>query len=711
MATDPVCGMFVDERSAELKLVRENRTYYFCNTSCLQTFSAPEKVLHDLRRKLSVGWPLAAATLILTYFWNIPKWPFAAFLLASVVQVYVAQSFYRGTWDAIKSHIANMDVLIAVGTTVAYLYSVAALFLPSRLPQVFYFDASAVIVTAILTGSYLEHLTREKARGALRELQALLPSTALVIRAGRETEVPVAEIQVGDRFVVKPGGRIPADGTVREGRSSTDEALVTGESLPVDKQPGSTIIAGTINGEGRLIAEATKVGEDTVLSQIGTLLAEAETSKVPMQQLADRIASIFTPVVLGIALAAGAGWFLFGGAPFNISLLIFVTVAITACPCAFGLATPAAIISGTGRAAKDGVLFKGRDSIEKAAVVDIVMTDKTGTLTEGKPKLTDLVPLGRTTERELLSLAVALESASEHPLARAVVRRAKEEGVSPPKVMDFLSQPGVGLQGTIDGRKVSIVTGQSLSPPTLGLPDLATKIEGMTQEGKACSVLLVDGQPAGLLGFFDAPASGVREAVASLKQDGVEVIMLTGDNERAARQVASRVGIREVRASLKPAQKMEILKAQQAVGKHVAYVGDGINDAPSLMAADVGIAIGAGADVAREAGGVILMRSDFSSVALSLRIARRTVRKVRLNLFWALGYNSLLLPVAAGLLVPFLTFTAYDYLPLVGAAAMGLSSTSVLLNSFSLRWVHVGDSQAARLASPSLSVAKPNASA
>ncbi len=689
MPTDPVCGMYVDEKTADLKLVRENRTYYFCNTSCLQSFAAPEKVLHELRQKLAVGWPLSVATLVLTYFWNVPDWPYLAFAMATVVQVYVAQSFYRGTWDAFRNRAANMDVLIAVGTTVAYLYSAAALFLPSRLPQIFYFDASAVIATAILTGSYLEHLTREKARGALRELQALLPSTVLVVREGKEVEVPVAEVQVGDRFVVKPGGRVPADGIVREGRSTTDESLVTGESLPVDKRPGSPVIAGTINGEGRLIGEATKVGEDTVLSQIGALLAEAETSKVPMQQLADRIASVFTPVVLAIALLAGLGWFFLGGAPFNVALLIFVTVAITACPCAFGLATPAAIISGTGRAARDGVLFKGRDSIEKASDIDLVMTDKTGTLTAGKPRLTDLLPFGKLSEREMLAFSVGLESASEHPLARAVVERAREEHVEVPRVSDFRSEPGVGLQGSIAGRKVSIVTPQSLGPSALATAELRAGVEKMAEAGKACSVLLLDGQPAGVLGFFDASAQGVREAVATLKRDGVEVVMLTGDNERAAREVASAVGIEKVRASLKPAQKLEALSEARAAGKHVAYVGDGVSDAPALVAADVGIAIGAGAEVAREAGGVILMRSDFGSVALALRIARRTVRKVRLNLLWALGYNSVLLPVAAGLLVPFLGFGAYDYLPLIGAGAMGLSSTSVLLNSFSLRWVHL----------------------
>ena len=687
MATDPVCGMHVDEATAELKLFRDNRTYYFCNATCMATFAEPERELRSLRWKLVVAWPLSMTTLILTYLWHPEDWAYAAFGLATIVQFYPGLPFYRGTWDALRSRIANMDVLIAVGTTVAYVYSAVALWIPSALPAIYYFDASAFIVTLILTGSYLEHLTRERARGALRELQSLLPTTCLVLRNGEEVEIPAGEVVEGDRLVVKPGGKIAADGVVREGQSEISEALITGESLPVDKAPGDRVLAGTVNGRGRLLVEATKVGEDTTVSQIGTLLAAAESSRVPIQQLADRIASYFVPAVLGLAVLAAIGWALFGAAPFNIALLVFVTVSITACPCAFGLATPAAIVMGTGRAAKEGILFKGGDTIEKASRIDAVLTDKTGTLTVGHPELTDLVPATGRSTPELLSMAAAVEDASEHPLSRAVVERAKREGVPIPKVEGFTAVPGEGLKGIVGGASVSIRSGRSVDAKALSQAGLRAEADRLSEEGKAWSLVEQGGAPLGLLGFFDPPAPGVKEAVAALRADGISVVMLTGDHERAAQRVAAEVGIAEYHAALDPAAKLRYLEDAKQSGRHVAYVGDGINDAPALMAADVGIAIGAGTEVAREAGGVILMRTDFRGVALALRVARRTVSKARGNLFWALGYNSVLLPIAAGILVPVFGFGLYDTLPLAGALAMGLSSTTVLLNSFSLRWI------------------------
>lgn len=691
MATDPICGMSVDERTAELKLLRDNRTYYFCSTSCLEAFASPEKEMATLRHRLYVGAPLSVLILGLSYFYQPEYWPYAAFLLASVVQLYAGYPFYRGTWDALRSRLANMDVLIAVGTSVAFAYSAVALFLPGSLPRIYYFDASAIILTLILTGSYLEHLTRERARGALRSLQELLPSTAEVLRDGTEVSLPISEVGIGETVVLRPGGRVPADGRVVEGISSMNESLVTGESLPVEKRPGSPVLAGTINGEGRLLVQTTHVGEDTVLSSIGHLLSEAETSQVPIQQLADRIASLFVPVVLGIALIAALGWLLFGGAPFNIALMIFVTVAITACPCAFGLATPAAIVVGTGRAAVDGILFKGKDSIEKASRVDTLLTDKTGTLTSGTPSLTDVWPVSGWQREALLSLAGGVEAGSEHPLAKAVVARAKADHLPLPRAEEVTTLPGVGVRGRVGGAEVTIVNGTSARSGGRGLGGLEEASRQLDREGKAWSVVLKDGSPVGLLGFFDEPVLGAKEAIAALRADGIQVAMLTGDTQAAADRVAQALGITEVYASVTPAKKMEILRKKQAEGRHVAMVGDGVNDAPSLMAADVGIAIGAGTEVARESGGVILIRPDFKGVALALRLARKTVRRVRMNIFWALGYNSFLLPIAAGILVPFFGFGLYDFLPMLGALAMGLSSTTVLLNSFSLKWVRLED--------------------
>ncbi len=686
MATDPVCGMFVEERTAELTLVRDNRTYYFCASGCLEEFSAPARQLARLRRRLAVAWPLSAAVIALTYLGPFHDWPYAAFALAAVVQFYPGLQFYRGTVDAIRSRVWNMDVLIAVGTTVAFLYSAAVVFFPSRLPPAYYFDASSLIVTLILTGNYLEHLTRERARGSLRRLKELLPTTALVLRGGAEVEVPVAEVQAKERFRVRPGGRFPTDGVIVEGRSAVDESLLTGESLPVDKGPGDPVIAGAINGEGLLTVEATKVGEDTVLAQIGQLVAEAETSRVPLQQLADRIASVFVPLVLLLATLASIAWLL-DGVGLTVALLVFVSIAITACPCAFGIATPAAIVVGTGRAAEEGILFKGRDSLERASRVDVVLSDKTGTLTRGAPTLTDLLPVAGEDRRRLLAVAAGLEGGSEHPLARAVVALARQEGVAPEPISGISADAGRGITGVRGGRTVSILRGASAREEHLELGGLGKEAERVASEGKTWSVVLEEGRPLGLLGFSDVVAPGVREAVATLARDGISVVMVTGDHEAAARHIARQVGITEVHAGVRPEGKLALLREYRARGKHVAYVGDGINDAPALAAADLGIAIGAGTDVAKEAGGVILVRSDFRGVALALRLGRRTVGKVRGNLEWALGYNAVLLPVAAGALVPVFGLGIYSVLPITGALAMALSSTSVVLNSLSLRLV------------------------
>ena len=686
MPTDPVCGMAVDERSAELTLVRENRTYYFCSTSCLEEFSAPERQLARLRRRLAVAWPLSAAILLLTYAFHLPGWPYLAFALATAVQFYPGLQFYRGTWDAFQSRLWNMDVLIAVGTTVAYGYSSVVVWFPGHLPAEYYFDASAFIVTLILTGNYLEHLTRERSRGALRELQQLLPTTARVLRDGTEVEVPVSEVRAGELFRVRPGARVPADGRIREGRSTLVEALLTGEGLPVERGPGDRVLAGTINGDGLLTVEATQVGQDTLLAQVGQLVTEAELSRVPLKQLADRIAAVFVPVVLALAVAASVAWFLVG-AGLTVTLLVFVSVAITACPCAFGIATPAALVVGTGRAAEEGILFKGRDSLERASQIDLVLTDKTGTLTRGKPTLTDVLPVPGESPDHLLALAAGLESGSGHPLARAVVEEARRRKVAPLPFTQMEEVPGQGVEGRLGEKRFRLL--RAGTPPegsgSLGpLSGERARLEGL---GRTGSVLFDGDRPLGLLGFADEIAPGVAEAVQALERDGLRVVMATGDHEAAALAVARAAGIPEVHAGLTPSEKMDLLRRLQKEGHQVAYVGDGINDAPALAAADLGIAIGAGTDVAKEAGGVVLMRSDFRGVALALRTGRRTVAKVRGNLTWALGYNAVLLPIAAGALVPVFGLGIYNVLPITGALAMGVSSTTVVLNSLSLRFL------------------------
>ncbi|MCI4362921.1 MAG: heavy metal translocating P-type ATPase [Thermoplasmata archaeon] len=686
MATDPICGMFVDERSAELRLVRENRTYYFCSSHCLEEFSRPELELARLRRKLLVAWPLAVAVVALTYGQPFRGWPWVALLLAGVVQFYPGLQFYRSSWEAIRGRNWNMDLLIAVGTTTAFVYSALTLLPATHLPSAIYFDASAVIVTLILTGTYLEHLTRERAAGALRRLGELLPARASVLRDGVEVELPLDVVQVGDQVRVRPGGRFPVDGIVLEGRSTVSEAVLTGESLPVTKAPGSAILAGSVNGDGLLLAKATRVGADTALAEIGRLVTEAETSRVPLQQLADRIAAAFVPLVLLLGVATGLLWALLG-AGLTVALLAFVSVVIIACPCAFGIATPAAIVVGTGRAAEEGILFKGRDSLEAASRVDLVLSDKTGTLTRGVPSLSEAVPASGVSVEELLVLAGALEAGSEHPLARAVLRATSGRGLVLPPAREVRAEPGRGIRGVVDGHEAAVLSEVAAREAGVELAELQPALRRLAAAGQACSVVLRGGRPLGVLGLRDEVAPGARDGVQSLLADGIPVVMVTGDNEAAATAVAVEVGISEVHAGMTPGAKLALIREFQAAGRTVAFVGDGINDAPALAAANLGIAIGAGTEVAREAGGVILLRSDFRSVALALRLGRRTVRKVRGNLTWAIGYNAVLLPVAMGAFVPLLGVRIFGALPIVGALAMAFSSTTVVLNSLSLRHV------------------------
>jgi P-type Cu+ transporter len=692
MATDPVCGMYVNERMSTLSLVRDNRTYYFCSPTCLTEFSAPEAGLARLRYRLLVAWPLAVFVVVLTYAWHPIDWPWAALAAATAVQAYGAGPFYQGAWDGIRSHAGNMDLLIASGTSAAYVYSAVAVLLPGRLPAAYYFDASTLIVALILTGNYLEHLTRHRAGGALRRLREELPSTSTVVRDGREVSVPTAEVPVGEIVRVRPGTRVPVDGVVRRGQSSVVEALVTGESLPQRKVPGSRVIGGTVNGEGILDIEATHVGADSTLAQIGSLLADAELSQIPLQRTADRIASRFVPFVLAFAVLAAFAWGVgthFADAP--LVVLVFVSVVITACPCAFGIATPAALLVGTGRAADDGIWFKDRDAIERGSKVTFVLTDKTGTLTQGRPQLVEVWSPDPDGMDAALRLAAAVELGSEHPLARAVVEFASSRSLALPVAETVRAIPGQGVEGTVGGQKVTVswVESESGSLSAQWKPGVDRFLAG----GRTVSLVRVDGLPVALLAFEDSVSPGAAEGVAALAADHIPVVMVTGDRLEAANRAARQVGISQVFAGVTPAGKIELLHRFQAQGSVVAFVGDGLNDAPVLAAADLGIAVGTATDVAREAGGIVLARSDFRAVALALRLCRKTVDRVRENLTWAIGYNLILLPIAAGALVPLFGFRVYDVLPILGAAAMGLSSTTVLLNSLSLRWVSLGRSR------------------
>jgi len=686
MPTDPVCGMFVEAGPEALQLARENRAYYFCSQTCLRTFAEPEHERARLARRLAVAWPLSVLVLLLTYFASFPGAVLLVAGLAAVVQFYPGWGFYRGTYDAFRQRTANMDVLIAFGTSVAFLYSVAVLALPGRLPSDTYFDASSLIITLILTGNYLEHLTRVRAGSSLLRLNDLLPSRAEVVRGGAVVSIPPSEVQVGDRMRVLPGGRFAADGVVRVGRTSIDESLLTGESTPVAKGPGDRVLAGAVNGEGPVEVEATGVGSDTYVAQVGQLLTDAEMSRVPLQQTADRIASVFVPVVLGLALAAALAWYFLGGAGFTVALLVLVTVSITACPCAFGIATPAAILVGTGRAAEEGVLFRGGDAIERAARADVVLTDKTGTLTRGSPELAEVRSVLPHTPGEVLALAAGLESGSEHVLARAVEAHALREKTRPAPVDAVRIEPGIGVRGELAGRTVALLRGDAVRAEGIDLTPIADGIRAAELAGDSWSAVVGEREVWGMLRFRSTVGPGVPAALARLREMGIAVVMVTGDNPAAAASAATALGISDVHAGVTPKGKVELVEEYRRRGHRVAFVGDGVNDAVALSAADVGIAIGTGAEIARESGQVLLVRSDFSGVPAALGIARRTVARVRGNLLWAVGYNLVLLPIAAGALVPALGFGIYRVLPILGALAMGLSSTTVVLNSLSLRW-------------------------
>ncbi|MCI4330677.1 MAG: heavy metal translocating P-type ATPase [Thermoplasmata archaeon] len=688
MATDPICGMYVDEVGASLKLTRGTRTYYFCASSCLEQFAAPGLHQSRLRRELLVAWPLAATIALLTYL----EFPFSgstliAAGLASIVQFYPGLAFYRGTLDALRARMGNMDVLIAVGTSAAYLYSVAVVLEPGRLPPALYFDASSLIIALILTGNYLEQRTRDRAGATLRRLGELLPRIAHRWDGRTESEVPVDALRAGDIIRVRAGERFPADGAIHSGHSSSNESLLTGEPLPVQKGPADRVLAGSLNGDGLLEVEVTQVGPDTLVAQVGQLVAEAETSRVPLQRLADRIAAAFVPAVLLLSVIAASLWAVFGRATPTEALLIFVTVVIIACPCAFGIATPAAVVVGTGRAADAGILYKGHDAIERAARIDLVLTDKTGTLTRGRPTLVRTVTGTELTEATALAWAAGLEAGSTHPFAEAVRGEAAGRGIAPVRVTGATNEPGRGVSGTIDGQTTSLWGLDAALAAHVSLDRWSDRWATPQDASVSWSVLVREGNALGLLGFADEVAPAAAAAVAALREDGIEVEMVTGDRESTARAVASSVGIRIIHARASPAEKLRILRMRQGEGHRVAFVGDGINDAAALTAADVGIAIGAGAEVAKEAGQILLLRTEFEGVPLALRVARGTVGKVRQNLRWAIGYNAFLLPVAAGVLVPFLGFGVYAELPILGAVAMALSSTTVVLNSLSLRWI------------------------
>ena len=552
-----------------------------------------------------------------------------------------------------------------------------------------YFETAAIIITLILVGKLLETRTKEKASSAVRKLMDLQPRMAKVIREGnREEEIPVEQVQEGDLLVIRPGERVPVDGVVIKGASSVDESAITGESIPVDKSMGSEVIGATINQSGLLAVKATKVGQDTVLSQIITLVENARMGKAPMQRMVDQVAKYFVPAVIAIAVGAGLGWYFAGGAGLTYSLLAFVSVIIIACPCALGIATPAALMMGAGKGAENGILFKGGEYLEIASKVNTVVFDKTGTLTEGKPSVTDIIDISRGIgENELLRLAAIAESGSEHPLGQAIVRKARESGLPVSNPESFEAVSGHGLRATYAGHTILIGNRKLMHENGIKVDARIDSIlSRLEQEGKTATLVSIDNGLSGIIAMADTVKESAREAVDSLKNKmGIEVIMLTGDNERTAKAIASKLGIDRVIAQVLPQQKEEVIaKLRSEDDRVVAMVGDGINDAPALARADLGIAIGSGTDVAKETGGIILIKGDVRDVATALELGKKTVSKIKQNLFWAFAYNTGLIPIAGGALVPFLGLSVFGWLPILAGAAMALSSVTVVGNSILL---------------------------
>ena len=704
MAKDPVCGMFVEEKPDSIRYNKDGREYYFCSKQCLAEFMQPEMELRKLRMYVAISIALTTPIVILSLPHMLPGqlgslFPmdmmpysnYAMLALATPLQFWIGWRFYMGLWDGIKAKASNMDTLIAIGTTAAYLYSAIVTIAPWYFPfKSVYFETAAIIITLILIGRLLETRTKEKASDAVRKLLDLQPKMAKVIREGEEVEIeiPIEQVQEGQVMVIRPGERIPTDGVVIDGLSSVDESTVTGESIPIDRKKGDDVIGATINKSGMLKVKATKVGQDTVLSQIITLVEEARTGKAQMQRLVDQVAKYFVPAVLGIAIGVGLGWYLIGGIGVTFSLLAFVSVIIIACPCALGIATPAALMMGAGKGAENGILFKGGEYLEIAKKVKTIVFDKTGTLTKGKPSVTDIIDLSGMGEGELLRLVGIAESGSEHPLGQAVVNNVREKGIMISNPDSFEAVSGHGLKARYADHTILIGNKRLMNDNNILVTETVdTTLRELETGGKTAILAAIDNKLAGIIALADTIKENAKEALDSLKTMGIEVIMLTGDNERTAKAVASKLGIGRVIAQVLPHEKEQIismLKEQEENRIVVAMVGDGINDAPALARADLGIAIGSGTDVAKETGGIILIKDDIRDVVTALDLGRKTVSKIKQNLFWAFSYNAGLIPIAGGVLVPFLGVGIFGWLPMLAGLAMAMSSVTVVGNSILL---------------------------
>jgi P-type Cu+ transporter len=686
---DPVCGMDVDTETA-LKAKIGDRTYYFCSQQCLDVYTAPERELKAMQRRVSftiAGAVAALALKVLTLFSLITAimyldvvgglriYDIAIFIVSTPIVWIAGYRIYKGAYQSLKNRNINMDVLVTIGVLAGWIYGViTVLLLPSSAqPGTGYMEVAIGILAFVLLGRYIEELIRRRSAASIRKLLELQPTMARVIKDCKETDTPIDLVQVDDIILVKPGEKIPIDGAVIAGYSSVDEKLLTGESIPVEKTVGSQVVGATFNKTGVLTIKATRVGDQTAISQIVHLVEEAQASSAPVQRFADRIVKWFVPIILSVSAISFSYWFIVSG-NFATAFLALLAVILISCPCALGIATPTAILAGVGKGAEYGVLLRSGEYVEKARKLTTVVFDKTGTLTKGEPSVTDIKTYNFT-EQEVLLFAGAAEKGSEHPLAEAILNKAQSDNVMIPAADNFEALPGRGVMCTVGGKKVLLGNRKLMQELNVSIDEVETDLTKIESDGKTVMILAVDGSVAGLIAAMDTVKESASPAIADLKAMNLEVAMLTGDNERTANAIAQQLGITQVIANVLPWQKAEVIKKLQSEGKVVAMVGDGINDAPALAQADIGIAIGSGTDIAKETGGIVLIKDDLRDVALGIELSKKTMRKIDTNLFWAFAYNAVMIPVAAAGLLN----------PMYAAGAMAISSLTVVSNSALLK--------------------------
>jgi len=688
MPRDPVCGMDVDKNKA-IKRKIGDRTYYFCSEACAVTYEKPEQELKAMKRRVAmtligvvavaglrvlVLFGLVAAMMTFTIVGGLSAYSLAMFIISTPIVWIAGWQIMVGAYKSLRNRAINMDVLVAAGVIAGWGFGAANAFFPAVAGGgEGYLEVAVGILAFVLLGKYIEETIRRKSAASIRRLLELRPTIARVIKDGNEVEVPVDDLQVNDIFIVKPGEKIPTDGVVTAGYSSVDEKIVTGESIPVEKNVGSEVIGATVNKTGVLKVKATRVGEDTALAQIVHLVEEAQASSAPVQRFADRVVEKFVPIVFTVAAVSFTYWYFASG--FNAAFFALLAVILIACPCALGIATPTAILAGVGKGAEYGVLLRSGEYVERARKLKIVVFDKTGTLTKGEPSVTDTIAYNGYKNEEVLKLAAAAEKSSEHPLAEAIVKAANEAGLKLSDAESFEAVPGQGVRCVCENKKVLLGNRKLMQQENVKTYALEADVQKLEGQGKTTMILAVDGEVAGVVAVMDTPKQDAAEAIRALKEMKLEVAMLTGDNERTARAIADQLGIDQVIANVLPWEKANAIKKMQSEGKTVAMVGDGINDAPALAQADIGIAIGSGTDIAKETGGIVLIKDDLRDVALGVELSKKTMNKINTNLFWAFIYNTVMIPVAAAGLLN----------PMFAAGAMAISSLTVVSNSATLK--------------------------